>query len=175
MNPKNILPLVMLCVSLFSFRDSWAQTTNYKTYSIFLYSFAKYIEWPEGAKSGDFVIAVYGSPKMLAELQGSAVGRKVGRQDIKIIEVRTLSDLDGAHVVFVGDGKSGSTDEIVNQFKNSPLLVVTERDGLVKKGACVSFIVDDDSSLKFQLNEIAINDKKLRTASALLNLAYKGF
>jgi len=155
--------------------DSWAQTTNYKTYSIFLYSFAKYIEWPEESKTGDFIIAVYGSPKMLAELRASAVGRKVGRQDIKIIEIRTLADLDGAHVVFVGDGKSSSTDDIVNQFKNNPLLIVTERDGLVKKGACVSFLVDDDNSLKFQLNETAITDKKLRTASALVNLAHKGF
>jgi len=149
-----------------------SQTTNYKTYSVFLYSFAKYVEWPEGAKQGDFVIAVYGSPKMLSELQASATGRKAGRQNIKIVEAKSLAEISGAQMVFVGDLKSGSTDDIVKQFKGIPLLIVTERDGLIKKGAGISFLITDDNSLRFQLNEPALSDQKLKVGTALANLAY---
>ena len=151
-----------------------AQSTNYKTYSIFLFSFTKYINWPEESRNGEFVIAVYGNAKMLTELQASAAGRKVGNQMLRVVEARALSDLDGAQMVFIGETKSGNTDEIVKQFQDQPLLIVTERDGLIRKGACVSFVVGEDQSLKFQLNEMVLMQKRLKAASALVTLAYRG-
>jgi hypothetical protein len=151
-----------------------AQTTNYKAYSVFLYSFTKYIEWPADARQGDFVIAVLGNQKLLQEMQTGVAGRKAGSQTIKVIESKNASDLNGVHMIFISDLKSGSTEDIVKQFNGKPVLVVTERDGLVKKGAGISFIVADDNTLKFQVNEQTLIDQHLKASSAIVSLAYKG-
>ncbi|MBX2968616.1 MAG: YfiR family protein [Cyclobacteriaceae bacterium] len=165
---------IAIFITLLMAGNALAQTTNYKTYAVVLYSFTKYIEWPVESKQGDFVIAVFGNSKMASELQNSMVGRKVGTQLVRIVEAKSLSELSDAQVIFVGDLKSGSTAEVVALTKSKPVLVVTERDGLVKKGACVSFLVTDDGLLKFQLNDQALSDQRLKAASALTALAYRG-
>jgi YfiR/HmsC-like len=164
----SIVPLIVFCST------SQAQTTNYKTYSVFLYSFAKYIEWPAEKKQGDLVIAVFGNQKMLSELQASASSRKAGSQNIKIIEVKNLDEMTGAHIVFIGDAKSSATLGVAERFKGQPILIVTERDGLIKKGAGISFVVAADNSLKFQMSDQALAAQKLKAATALAMLAYKG-
>lgn len=151
-----------------------AQTTNYKTYSVFLYSFTKYIEWPQDARDGDFIIAVVGNQKLLQEMQTAVAGRKAGAQTIKVVEAKNVTDLTRVHMVFISDMKSGTTDDFVAHFKGKPVLVVTERDGLVKKGAGVSFFIADDNTLKFQMNEPALTESRLKASSAILALALKG-
>jgi YfiR/HmsC-like len=76
--------------------------------------------------------------------------------------------------IFIGDIKSNTTDEIVKKLNGKPSLIVTERDGLIKKGAGTSFIIMNDKSLKFQLNEQAMNNQGLKISSSLSTLAYKG-
>ena len=150
-----------------------AQTTNYKTYSVFLYSFTKYIEWPTEARNGEFVIAVLGNQKLLQEMQTAVAGRKAGTQTIKIVESKSLDDLNQVHMVFISDLKSGTTDDVVARLKGKPVLIVTERDGLVKKGAGVSFVVAEDNTLKFQVNEQALTEHKLKASSAIISLAVR--
>lgn len=154
--------------------NTYAQTINYKTYSVFLYSFSKYIEWPVEARQGEFIIAVIGNSKLAQELQTGVTGRKAGTQVIKVIEVKNISELAGVNMVFVGDLKSGVTDDIVKEFKGKPLLIVTERDNLVKKGAGVSFIIAEDNSLKFQMNEQILAEHNLKASAAILAMSYKG-
>jgi hypothetical protein len=150
-----------------------AQTTNYKAYSVFLYSFAKYIEWPEDVRNGEFIIAVFGNQKLVHEMQTAVAGRKAGSQTIRIVESKSLDDMSQVHMIFISDLKSGATDDIVKQLKGKPVLIVTERDGLVRKGAGISFLVADDNTLKFQLNEQTLAEQKLKASSAIVNLAVK--
>lgn len=174
MKMKMTIHVVALVFTLFLLAGSLhAQTTNYKTYSVFLYSFTKYIEWPQDAREGDFVIAVVGNQKLLQEMQTAVAGRKAGAQTIKIVEAKAVTDVSRVHMVFISDMKSGATDDFVAHFKGKPVLVVTERDGLVKKGAGVSFLIADDNTLKFQLNEPALNEARLKASSAIMALAYR--
>ncbi len=174
MKMKYMIRILAIAFNLSLFAGSLhAQTTNYKTYSVFLYSFTKYIEWPQDAREGDFVIAVVGNQKLLQEMQTAVAGRKVGAQTIKVVESKDLSDLARVHMVFISDMKSGVTDNFVAHFKGKPVLVVTERDGLVKKGAGVSFLIADDNTLKFQVNEPALNESRLKASSAIMALALK--
>lgn len=171
---KSILRLsFMILSSVFITLSGSAQTTNYKTYSVFLYSFTKYIEWPTESRNGEFVIAVFGNQKLLQEMQTAVSGRKAGTQTIKIVESKSVDDLSQVHMVFISDLKSGTTDDVVARLKGKPVLIVTERDGLVKKGAGVSFVVTEDNTLKFQLNEQALAEHRLKASSAIISLAVK--
>ena len=56
------LIIIILFISLSGFSQ------NEKKKGIFIYSFTKYIRWPAGLSQGDFIIGVFGSPAMSAEL-----------------------------------------------------------------------------------------------------------
>lgn len=155
--------------------NGYCQTTNYKAYAVFLLSFSKYIEWPAAENpTEDFIIAVYGSPKLLIELETSVSGRKVGQRTIRIVDIKKTDEISKPQILFIGEGKSGALEEILTKVKGKQCLIVTERENMIRKGAGISFLVTAESLLKFQLNEITLNENNLKASSYLKNLAYKG-
>jgi hypothetical protein len=76
------LPVLLLLVaSLFS-KNAKAQETDYKAYSLFVYNFMKYVEWPEAQSKGDFVIAVLGDSPINKELENLAASKKLKGRNI---------------------------------------------------------------------------------------------
>jgi hypothetical protein len=148
-----------------------AQTTNHKAYAIFLYNFTKYVHWPEGSLAGDFKITVVGSSKVTQELTAIVQNKTVLGRKIVVSQVNTAQELTGAHLVYLSGGRSGDLEELLQKLAGKPVLVVTERDGLVRKGASISFVTLDDNSLRFTLNDKALNN--LQIAQELKSLAYK--
>ncbi len=152
---------------------SMAQITNYKAYSIFIYSFSKYINWPPELNEGDFVITVIGKSKVTDELILMAEKKNVGGRKIVVKQVENAAQMDFSHIVFLPEGKSTAIEEVTAKIGNKPMLIVSERDGLIRKGACISFIVLEDNSLRFEVDEDTLHTHQLKAAKSLLALAYK--
>ncbi len=148
-----------------------AQTTNHKAYAIFLYNFTKYVHWPEGSLTGEFKITVVGSSKVTQELTTLVQNKTVLGKKIVVSQVNTARELTGAHLVYLSGGRSSDLEELLQKLAGKPVLVVTERDGLVRKGASISFVTLDDNSLRFTLNDKSLNN--LQVAQELKSLAYK--
>jgi hypothetical protein len=161
----------LFCLLMILPTRSVAQTTNYKAYAIFLYNFTKYVHWPEGSLTGDFKITVVGNSKVTQELTAIVQNKTVLGKKIVVSQVNTAQELTGAHLVYLSGSRSGDLEELLEQLAGKPVLVVTERDGLVRKGASISFVTLDDNSLRFTLNDQALNN--LQIAQELKSLAYK--
>ncbi len=166
-----IIAPALLCLLMALPTRTVAQTTNYKAYAIFLYNFTKYVHWPEGSLTGDFQITVVGNSKVTQELTAIVQNKTVLGKKIVVSQVNTAQELTGAHLVYLSGGRSGDLGELLQKLAGKPVLVVTERDGLVRKGASISFVTLDDSSLRFTLNDKALNN--LQIAQELKSLAYK--
>jgi len=149
---------------------AFAQETNYKSYSLFVYNFTKYMEWP-GDRSGDFVISVLGDSKIISELKNLASTKKVSGRPIIVKVVKDASELSDCHLLFISTAKSNQIKQVNEKFKGKPTLVVAERDGLTKKGAGVDFFMDEDESLKFGLNQKEVESHSIKVAGTLLKLA----
>jgi hypothetical protein len=65
---------------------------NHKQYPLFIYSFTRYIQWPEGYTQGDFEILVLGDSPLLEELK-AIQNKKVGERAIKIIRINGVSEM----------------------------------------------------------------------------------
>ena len=78
-----------------------AQTTNYKGYAIFLYSFTKYVHWPKSSLAGDFKITVVGNSKVTQELATIVQHKTVLGRKIIVSQVNTAQELTGAHLVYL--------------------------------------------------------------------------
>jgi hypothetical protein len=161
------IALVLLCGSLNKVK---AQETDYKAYTLFIYNFMKYVEWPEAQSKGDFVLAVMGDSPIQKELQALASAKKIKGRNIVIRKCNTVEDTYGCHLVFVPSSKSAMVKNLKDQTKDKPVLIVGEREGLAKKGASLSFVTEDDDELKFDINKKEIEGHQLKISSQLVSL-----
>ncbi|MBD0256946.1 MAG: YfiR family protein, partial [Cytophagales bacterium] len=132
---RKIIAPALLCLLMALPTRTVAQTTNYKAYAIFLYNFTKYVHWPAGSLTGDFRITVVGNSKVTQELTAIVQNKTVLGKKIVVTQVNTAQELTGAHLVYLSGGRSGDLEELLQKLAGKPVLVVTERDGLVRKGA----------------------------------------
>jgi len=147
-----------------------AQTdANYTIHANIIYHFTKYIAWPGNKKSGDFIIGVIGDNAIYDELKSNVEGKKAGNQKIVIRRFPSVAMQYNCHILFIGDEESGDIRKITAKTANTPVLLVSESEGLAKKGACINFIVVDDR-LQLEINKNNIEGRGLDIASELLQL-----
>lgn len=170
-NFKIILFLFGFLMLNFSSRMQ-AQERDYKAYSIYIYNFIKYIEWPQSSKSGEFVIAVIGDSPLTKELRALASSKKANGQTIVVRNIQNVSEIVNFQMLYIPASKSSILKEALEQTKNSPTLVIAEREGLVKKGAGINFVTLDDETLRFEMNKKAIEGHNLQISQTLVSLAF---
>ena len=141
-----------------------------KLQSIFIYNFSKYIEWPASYTSGNFIIGVFGQSPLTKELNNLSKSKKVGNQPIVINKFNNVSEISKCNILFVPKNKSDEINNIINKLKGQNTLIITEKEGMAKKGAGINFIIADNKQ-KFELNEANILKSNLKVSTSLLNLA----
>lgn len=147
----------------------FCQDVDYKAYTLFLYNFMKYIEWPPD-QTGDFVIGVVGDCPIKKDLQLLAETKKIRGRKIAITVINVPDDALACNMVFIPSQKSAQLKPIAEKIKGKPILVVAEREGLAKKGAAISFAINDDDSLQFDFNKSVLESQTLKIANILMRL-----
>ncbi len=157
----------------FAVSNALAQVSNYKAYTLFVYNFTKYIQWPDGAIKDEFVIGVFGKSPIQEELQKMVSIKKAGDKSIRIVELSERTLDQEVHILFVPDDKSAHLVSIAAELKGKPVLLVAEKEGGVQKGAGISFL-SDHNSLKFELNSSSIAAQNLKVSKTLEALSFRG-
>jgi len=165
---KAIVGLIGVTLLLFTFQSAWAQKERF--HSIFLYNFSKYVKWPEGSGSGNFVIGVFGSSPIEKDLKAMVASKKVNGNPIEIKRFSTTSEIANCHILYVSASQSGRLDEIIDATKDKAVLLVTDKPGLAKKGAAINF-VEKEGKIKFELNQTNAEARGLKVAGSLASLA----
>lgn len=176
----------ILTISIFTFAllagiltlpgNASAQSINYKAYGVFIYTFARFTEWPDKLKDSPSIkFAVFGKSEVYDELLAVLPSKTINGKPCTIDRIDTPEKLNGYHVVFIPALKSSQLNEVLSHTRQQPLLIITEHDGLIKKGAGISFVVTDEKKLGFELNEAALKERSLRVAAQLRSLAVSGY
>ena len=168
---KIIFCCIATCLIFFSFSSrSYAQDVNYKAYSVYIYNFIKYIEWPEDTKKGEFVIAIIGDSPIINELRVLAASKKANGQNIVIKQYATIEEVEKCQILYICSSKSSMLKKAIEKTKNMPALLIAEREGLAKKGAGINFVTLEDETLKFEVNQKAIEAHNLKIPHVLVEL-----
>lgn len=146
------------------------QITDYKVHANIIYRFTKYIEWPESTQRGDFIIGIVGDSPLYQELGNLTNGKFVGNQRILIRKFSVGAASYHCQMLFISQEESRSLKKIALVTADMPVLLITEDNGLAKKGSCINFIIVDDH-LKLEINKNNILSCNLNIASELLKLA----
>lgn len=171
-----------LCFLILGISQVKAQGISYRAQSLYIYKFTRYVQWPEAAQGDTLVIGIFGSSPIEDELRLMAsLKRAAGNRPISI---RTIEGLGGLsyylqepaqplHILYVPASKSRQMTALLDFMANRPVLVVAERGGLARRGACVNFMVTEDDILRFEYNQTKLGELKLSVAQELLRLGFQ--
>lgn len=161
---KALIPILFLTF--------WTQVNgqNYKQYPLFIYSFTRYIQWPEVDNHGDFEILVVGESPLVDELKTLAQNKKVGDRPIKIVKISGVAEIRKCSMIFLPVERSNELPEVLKRVKDQSILVMTEQAGLGMQGSCINFITKE-GKLAFELNQSALIKQNLKASTELTRLA----
>lgn len=142
----------------------------HEVYSMMVFNFTKYVQWPDHATSGEFVIGVVGNSDMYNTLNGWYTGKPRGSKTYTIKKFSTLAEVTDCHVLYVDKSKSGEFEGLVDKIKGKGTLIITDKSGLAEKGSGINFRTVDNK-LKFELNQKVIEASNLKVSSALASMA----
>lgn len=156
--------LFLLFVFVFSITHAFSQSQD-KAYALMINNFTKNIQWPSNSSSS-FVIGILAYQPLAQELKVATAQRKVGTKEIVIKEITSIDDAAGCQVVFIPAFKSKTLLAAQNEFRNLPILIVTNKPGLAQQGSGINFILKD-GKVQFEINASSIESHGLRVSGNL--------
>lgn len=161
------LASIIVLLSAFSLK---AQQGNvFAIHANIMYHFTKYINWPDGKKSGDFVIGVIGNSSLFDELVRITANKTAGGQPIVVRKMSSSAAAYECHILFIDAERSSSVKRISALTRNTPVLLVSDFRGMAQQGSCINFIIVNER-LKLEINKTNIEQRNLSIASELLSL-----
>lgn len=142
----------------------------HEVYSMMVFNFTKYVQWPDHAGAGEFVIGVLGNGDVYNTLNGWYGGKPRGSKTYVIKKFNSAAEITDCHVVFIDKAKSAEFDAVNSKVKGKGTLVITDKNGLGEKGSGINFKTVDNK-LKFELNQKAIDASNLKVSGALSSMA----
>lgn len=164
---KTMMVVVLMALSSATFAQD---RPMHEIYSMMVFNFIKYVQWPDHDKSGEFVIGVVGNSEIYNTLNEWYGGKAKGAKTYVVKKFNSASDVTDCHLVFIDKSRSGDFDTISGKVKGKGTLVVTDRNGLGEKGSCINFKTVNDK-LRFELNQQAIEASNLKVSGALASMA----
>jgi hypothetical protein len=162
--------LLSLVLSIVSIPTMGQDRPMYEVHSMMVYNFLKYIEWPAEAKSGDFVIGVYGDNNVFETLNKWYGSKDKMGQKIVIKKFNSSAEVGNCHILYLGSSKSNDFDGLKTKLTGTTTLMITDRKGLGEKGSGINFKMEGNK-LKFEMNQSAMEAARLKVSSQLSSMA----
>jgi hypothetical protein len=180
MKPKKLssrLFLVTLCVIALNSLQAQQNTQVFNgerfiAYS--LYNFSKLIDWPNSGTLTNFQIAVVGDKKVYTELVELAKNKKVGNAVYQIDFYKTVEEMNGSHqIVYLSNLQSGNVKSLAQNPNMKNVLLVTEREGMTNAGSTISFLVNNEGQMGFEIAKSNALKNQLTIRSQLERMAMR--
>src|SRR5204863_1587637 len=98
------LALAALLISSSTFGQ---ERPMHEVYSMMVFNFVKYVQWPDHTASGEFVIGVIGNDEVFNTLNAWYGGKPRGSKTYVIKKFNSSADISDCQVVFIDKSKSG--------------------------------------------------------------------
>jgi hypothetical protein len=142
----------------------------HEVYSMMVFNFTKYVQWPDHTNAGEFTIGVIGNTEVYNTLTAWYAGKPRGVKTYVIKKFSNASEVGDCHVIFIDKSRSGEFEAVNSKVKGKGTLIITDKNGLGEKGSSINFKTIDNK-LKFELNQKAIEASNLKVSGALSSMA----
>src|SRR6266567_5537920 len=163
--------LALLAASVLSAEEP--QPSEYQLKAVFLYNFAKFVEWPREAfasPSTPFTIGVIGQSPFGDELDRTVRNKTLNGHPIAIKYLRTISEASKCHILFICTSERKRLPDILKAASGGNILTVAETDRFLQAGGMIRFVMEE-KKVRFDINDEAAKSASLRISSKLLSVA----
>jgi hypothetical protein len=150
--------------------DPEAVAAQQRIEAAYLYKFGSYVTWPDSSFAGadsPIVIGVAGADTLAEDLSTLVAGRDIGGRPVKVRRIQPDDSLDGIDILFVGT----RADALFATARGRPILVVTDGEDGLARGASVSFVLVDNR-VRFDVALDAAQQNGLKLSALLLSVAH---
>lgn len=142
----------------------------HEIYSMMVFNFTKYVQWPDHSGSGEFVIGVMGNNEVYNTLNEWYGGKPRGSKTYVVKKFNSASEISECNVLFIDNSKSGEFETAKSKTIGKGTLLITDKNGLGNRGSAINFKTVDNK-LKFELNQKAVESANLKVSSSLSAMA----
>lgn len=145
---------------------------EYELKAAVLYHIMEYVEWPKESLSNDpatIQIGLLGNIPFSAALE-VLNGKPLQGRKVVVKKLDKPQDAGDCQVVFISSSEKPRLSGILSEFKNRPILSVSEVEGFAERGGIVNLIAGQNR-INMEINREAAKESHLSISSQLLKLA----
>jgi hypothetical protein len=149
-----------------------AAPKEYQVKAVYLYNFAKFVEWPAMAfekPQTPYSICVLGTDPF-GEVLDIAAAESVQGRRMTVRRIHELDGIGGCHILFVSPSERRRLAAIFEVLQKFPTLTVGEDEEFIRAGGCMRFFLLGDT-VRFEINIAATDRARLKVSAKLLSLA----
>jgi hypothetical protein len=147
-----ILLLPLLPIPAFGVEAEGAAETKLK--AALLYRFATLAQWPDDAfpsNAAPVVLCVLADDPLAGQLEQVVQGKQIGERSIHVERIRKPARTMTAHLVFIPQGEREKTAEILQLFKDKPVLTIGDAPDFCQRGGMIR-LKRDGAKFSFEIN-----------------------
>ena len=145
---------------------------EYQIKATFLYTIAKFIQWPaeklEG--NGPIGIGVFGKDEFGGELERQIQGKSVEGRGIAVRRLTGIDQAAGQHILFIGASEKKRLGAILGSLTAGGVLTVGDTAHFAEEGGMVNLVMKGNS-VSLEINTGAVDRGQIKISSKLLKLA----
>ncbi len=156
---KRILTCMVIWLLGISNNYLLAQESKYQ--ALYIFNFTKYLNWD----SEKVIIGVMGNSQVLIELE------RLASQNAKVelLKISGAEAIDQCNMIFLPLAQTRNFDLIQAGIGDAPIVLVSEEESLINKGAEIAFYTENDR-LKFVINKTAVEESGVQMSTRLASL-----
>lgn len=146
---------------------------EYEVKAAFLYSFAKFVEWPAdpAPENADlFVISIVGEDPFGRILDDVLRDKVVGQRRVVVRRVPHGQEVGPSQIVFISDSEAQRLPGLLKRFQGVPVLTVGEAERFAERGGVVR-LRTEKNRIRLDINLGVAERAHLKISSELLKLA----
>jgi len=143
---------------------------EYQTKAEFLFSFAKFVDWPAHKftePDSPLVIGIVGADPFGGLLEEAVQDQRIIDHPVIIRHIDSMEELRKCHILFISRSESSRLGAILAEVRGDNVLTVGEFDNFISRGGIINFVMVDDN-VRFQINDSGARRAGLKIKSLLL-------
>jgi hypothetical protein len=147
--------------------------TEYQVKAVFVFNFARFVEWPPQAfttPTEPFVIGILGTDPFGARLDEAVRGELVGEHPLQVRRFRNAGEIGPCQILYIDRSEGAQLSPVLAALNHRPTLTVTDLDGAAQRGVMIQFLTES-SRIRLRINVEAARLAGLTISSKLLRPA----
>ena len=158
--------------------------SEYQLKAVFLYNFAKFVEWPAESFAdarAPIILGILGKDPFGTIIDQIIKSKTVKDRKLVIRRFEKIKDLEAScmgkgeeeefcHILFISSSEEEHLAKILEILNASSVLTVGEMEQFTQRGGIINFTVRE-GKIRFEINVDAAEQAELKISSKLLKLA----